>query len=300
MTGGPLGAIEAGGTKFVCAVGTGPDDVWERVRIDTAEPRDTLEAAIGFFAAGPPLDAIGIAAFGPLELRAGHPDYGHITTTPKPGWAGTDLVGPVRAALEVPVAIDTDVNAAGLGEWRWGAGQGLSNLVYLTVGTGIGGGAIVDGRPVTGLVHPEMGHVSVERLEGDAFPGVCPFHGDCFEGMASGPAIEARWGRRGEELGALTEQAVSVESHYLAAGIRNIVFTLAPQRVIVGGGVGRIPGLVEHANRRLVGLMAGYAVQPEHEAGFIVTPGLGEDSGIAGGFALARAAVGSDRRGGTP
>jgi fructokinase len=286
-----LGSIEAGGTKFVCAVGTGPDDIRDRVRIDTVRPEDTLGSVVEFFATGPPVAAVGIAAFGPLELRAHHPGYGHITTTPKPGWSGADLVGPVRMALDVPVAIDTDVNGAGLGEWRWGAGRGLDNVVYLTIGTGLGGGAIVGGRPVAGLVHPEMGHMSVERLEGDDFAGVCPFHGDCFEGMACGPAIEARWGRRGEELGELASEAIEIEAHYLAAGIRNLVYTLAPQRVIVGGGVGQIPGLVPLAQTKLIGLMAGYAVQPEHSARFVVTPELGDDAGIAGGFVLAESAL---------
>lgn len=285
-----LGAIEAGGTKFVCAVGTGPGDIRVRHRIDTVRPEDTLEAVIEFFAGQPALAGMGIAAFGPLELRPDHPRFGHITTTPKPGWEGADLVGPVAAALDVPVAIDTDVNAAGLGEWRWGAGRGLSNVVYLTVGTGLGGGAIVDGRAVTGLVHPEMGHVSVERLEGDRFPGVCPYHGDCLEGMACGPAIEARWGRPGPQLDELREQAIEVEAHYLAAGIRNIVYTLAPQRVIVGGGVGQMPGLVEVVQAKLERSMGGYAVQPEHAQRFVVTPELGDDAGIAGGFVLAETA----------
>ena len=285
------GSIEAGGTKFVCAVGTGPDDIRARERIDTVRPEDTLESVVEFFTAGEPVESVGIAAFGPHELRRDHAQYGHITTTPKPGWSGADLVGPIVAALDVPVAIDTDVNGAGLGEWKWGAGRGLSNLIYITIGTGLGGGAIVGGRPVNGLVHPEMGHITVERLDGDEFPGVCPYHGDCFEGMACGPSMERRWGRRGQELGELLPQAIEVEAHYVAAGLRNLVYTLAPERIILGGGVGQIEGLAQAVQERLIEMMAGYAVQPQHAEDFVVNPELGDDAGIAGGFVLAAQAL---------
>jgi fructokinase len=257
------------------------------VRIATTTPDQTVPAAVEFFRSHPPVRAIGIATFGPVELRRAHPGYGCITTTPKPGWSGADLVTPITSGLGVPVAIETDVTGAALGEWRWGAGRGLRNLVYFTVGTGIGGGALVDGRPVPGMVHPEMGHVLVARQSGDDFPGNCPFHGDCLEGMAAGPAIEARWGRRGEELGELTERAVTLEAAYLASGFRNVVYTLAPERIVLGGGVGSLPGLVERVNRALVEEMAGYAVQPEHHHGFVVAPGLGANAGAAGALALA-------------
>ncbi len=285
------GSIEAGGTKFVCAIGSGPDAIEARERIATVRPEGTLQEVLDFFERHDPVEAVGIASFGPLELRTGHPQYGHITSTPKPGWTGADLVGPIAAALEVPIALETDVNGAGLGEWRWGAGRGLDNLVYLTIGTGLGGGAIVGGRPVNGLVHPEMGHISVERLEGDDFPGVCPYHGDCFEGMACGPSLEKRWGRKGQELGDLLDEAIDVEAHYVAAGIRNLVYALAPQRVIVGGGVGQMPGLAEAVESKLLDMMNGYAVQPEHSDQFVVRPALGDDAGIAGGFVLAEQAA---------
>jgi fructokinase len=243
-----------------------------------------------FFARYEPIRSLGIASFGPLELRPSHPEFGHITRTPKPGWSGTDLVSPFTGELGVPVAIDTDVNGAALAEVRWGAARGLRNAVYLTVGTGVGGGAVIDGRPIAGLVHPEMGHVSISRLPGDDFEGVCPFHGDCFEGMASGPAIEARWGRPAEEVED-TDRMVEIEAATIAAGLRQIVYVLAPERVVLGGGVSKLPGLHERVNAALVEQMSDYAVMAGHRSGFVVPPGLGDDAGVAGALALAIAAT---------
>ena len=280
------GGIEGGGTKFVCAVGTGPGDISDRLRIPTTTPDETL-TAVGAYFAGHAVDAVGIASFGPVEIRPTHPDFGRITTTPKAGWEGADLIAAVTAARDVPVAIDTDVNGAALAEARWGAGSGRRSVLYVTVGTGLGGGAAIDGRTLRGLVHPEMGHVSVERLEGDSFAGVCPFHGDCLEGMASGTAMRRRWGRSASELGDDIDRAVAVESHYLAAGFRQFVYTLAPDVIVMGGGVSHLPGLHEATNERLVAMMSGYATQPEHRDGFVVPPGLGDDAGIAGALALA-------------
>lgn len=289
------GGIEAGGTKFVCVVGTGPDEIVAEARFPTTSPGETIAEAVRFFTEQVTVKALGIASFGPVELRLGHPRYGFITTTPKPGWADTDLVGAFQQALGVPVGFDTDVNGAALGEWRWGAGQGLANLIYVTVGTGIGGGALVNGQPLHGLIHPEMGHVTVRRQPGDDFAGSCPFHGDCLEGMASGPAIEARWGRRGEALSELTDQAVSLEAAYLASGFRNLVYALAPERMIVGGGVAGLPGLLAAVGTRLCEEMAGYAVTSAHGAGFVVAPALGARAGAAGALALAERASQADR-----
>lgn len=286
-----LGGIEAGGTKFVCVVGTGPDDIRERARIDTTTPDDTIGASIEFFRERGPVASIGIATFGPVELRRSSRRYGFITTTPKRGWQDADLAGRVQRGLGVPVAIETDVTGAALGEWRWGAGHGYRTVVYMTVGTGIGGGLLIDGKATPGLVHPEMGHVLVERQPGDEFAGNCPYHGDCLEGMAAGPAIEARWGRRGEDLGDLAEKAVALEAKYLASGFRNVVYTVAPERIILGGGVGAMPGLVEQVQEQLLLSMAGYAVLPEHRDGFVVPPGLGTNSGAAGALALAEGAL---------
>jgi fructokinase len=280
------GGIEAGGTKFVCAVGTGPDDIRDRVRIPTTTPQETLSQVAAYFAERP-VDAVGIATFGPVETRPEHEDYGTITTTPKPGWAGADLVGSVRGVLDVPVNIDTDVNGAAVAEARWGAGAGHSSVLYVTVGTGLGGGAAIDGRPIKGLVHPEMGHVSVERRSGDSFAGVCPYHGDCFEGMASGTSMRTRWDRPADELGSVFDEAFSIETHYLAAGFRQFVYTLAPDVIVMGGGVSHLPGIHAATNRKLIEMMAGYAIQPEHRDGFVMPPGLGDDSGIVGALALA-------------
>jgi fructokinase len=293
-----LGSIEAGGTKFVCAVGTGPDDVRTETRFPTEEPDATLQRAIAFFeGAGVEyggLAAIGIASFGPVELRRSRSDYGFITTTPKPGWSGTDVAGSVGRALDVPIGFDTDVNGAALGEARWGAAQGLHTFVYLTIGTGIGGGSVANGVVPHGLVHAEMGHVSVPRMEGDDFPGVCPFHGDCFEGMAAGPAINARWRRPAETLeGSDLERAIEIEAHYVAQGLRNIVYTIAPERIIVGGGVPKMPRIFPAIRRSLAATLSGYPGLPEQaDEGFVVPPALGDHAGIAGGFVLAEMAAG--------
>ncbi len=280
------GGIEAGGTKFVCVVGNGPDGIVERQRVETTDPSTTLAECLEFFDRQSAIRALGIASFGPLELRPSHPDFGHITKTPKPGWNRADLLGPFADRLGVPVAIDTDVNGAALAEVRWGAAKGLRNAVYVTVGTGVGGGAVIDGRPVSGLVHPEMGHVSIPRLPNDEFPGICPFHGDCFEGLACGPAIEARWGRPAEAVEDV-ESLVDMEAATIAAGFRQIVYVLAPERIVLGGGVSKLPRIHEKVNAALVDQMSDYAVMAEHQSGFVVPPGLGDDSGVAGALALA-------------
>jgi fructokinase len=291
-----LGGIEAGGTKFVCVVGSGPDEIVAEARFPTGKPHETLASAIGFYEefvrSGGTLDALGIAAFGPVELRRSSPEYGSITTTPKPGWSGTDLIGPVRAALGVPVGFDTDVNGAALAEGRWGAARGLDDFVYLTVGTGIGGGAVAGGRLVHGYVHPEMGHVSVPRRPGDDYPGHCPFHGDCLEGMASGSAIAARWGRPAETLPPdELRRAVELEAAYLAAGIRNFVYTLAPQRIVIGGGASRLPDLFPLVRRELARTLRGYPGLPAHEGDeFVVPAALGQTAGPAGALLLAELA----------
>ena len=200
------GAIEAGGTKFVCAVGTGPDDLRAEARFPTTTPAETLDRTISFFLEqqtrlGEPVAALGVGSFGPVDPNPASPTFGYITTTPKPGWANTDVVGALRRVFPVPVGFDTDVNAAALGEFRWGAAQGLDTFIYLTIGTGLGGGGMVGGRLIHGLVHPEMGHIRIPHdWAADPFPGACPYHGDCFEGLAAGPALEQRWQQRGETL----------------------------------------------------------------------------------------------------
>lgn len=290
-----FGAIEAGGTKVVCLVGSAPDQIEAQARIPTGEPASTLAEVVAFFtdAVEGPLDAVGIASFGPLELRPTSPWYGHITTSPKQGWSYVDIVGPIRVALGVPVGLHTDVAGAALGERRWGAARDLDTFVYLTVGTGVGAAAVVGGRVASGLVHAEMGHIGVPRQPGDDFPGNCPFHGDCLEGMAGGAAVASRWGRPAEQLtGTRLQQAVEWEAAYLAAGLRTIVYTIAPQRIIIGGSVPALPGLFPSLRVRLAETLAGYPGLPEHSApDFVVPAGLGALAGPAGAFVLAEAAL---------
>lgn len=293
-----FGAVEAGGTKFVCAIGSGPDDVRATTRFPTTTPAETLARTIAFFRAyqqqGGTLAAIGIGSFGPIDPDPHSPTYGLITATPKPGWANTDIVGAIHTALGVPVAFDTDVNAAVLGEARWGAAQGLDNAVYLTIGTGIGGGALVNGRLVHGLVHPEMGHMRLPRdpLQ-DPFGGVCPYHGDCWEGLASGPALAARWGRPAEELPP-DHPAWPLQARYLALALVNIICVLSPQRIILGGGVMQQQQLFPLIRHETQTLLNGYIRSPALSAElehYIVPPGLGGRSGQLGALALAQQAV---------
>jgi fructokinase len=295
-----LGAVEAGGTKFVCIVGTGPGDVRARLRLATTTPAETLGRTFDFFreaaAAHGPLHAVGIGSFGPVDLEPTSPAYGRITTTPKPGWAGVDVVGAARVALGVPIGFDTDVNAAALGEWRWGAAQGLRTIAYLTVGTGIGGGALIDGRPMHGLLHPEMGHTFVPHdRAADPYGGCCPFHGDCLEGLASGPSMQARWGVPADAL-APDHPAWALEANYLAYAVANIVLTLSPQRVVLGGGVMTGSHLLSLVRARVAIALAGYVQAPELGNGldrYVVAPGLGADSGVMGGLVLAEQAAGA-------
>jgi fructokinase len=291
------GAVEGGGTKFVCAVGHDPEHIVARTRIDTTTPDETLGRVAAFLAgaaAGRPLAAVGVACFGPLELDPRSPRAGSMLATPKPGWSGAPIVAPLRDRLGVPVRLDTDVNGAALAEWRWGVGQGRDPLLYLTVGTGIGGGVVINGRPLHGLLHPEMGHLLLPRLafaDGtpDTFAGVCPFHGACLEGLAAGPAIQAR-------LGLPPEQAPDhhpvweLEAGYLALALAAYVLILSPQRLIVGGGVLQQGDLLPRVRRRLREALAGYVDRPEVTTAlddYVVAPHFGQDAGLAGAFALA-------------
>ena len=289
-----VGGLEAGGTKFVCAVGTGPDDIRAEARFATTTPEQTIRRAVDFFtevAARTPLAAIGIASFGPLDLDRRSATFGFITTTPKAGWQDVDLVSPL-AALGAVVAIDTDVNAAALAEHRWGAARGAGSAVYVTVGSGIGGGAVIDGRPVHGLVHPEMGHLRLPHDRArDPFPGTCPHHGDCWEGLASGPALAARWGQPAETLPD-DHPAWDLEAHYLALGLANVILTLSPERVVLGGGVMARPGLAALVRQKLGDLVGGYLRTPMLAAridDYVVPPALGDRAGVLGALALAGA-----------
>lgn len=290
-----LAGVETGGTTVVCAVGDAGGRILDERRLPTRGPSETLAAAVDALRAmgrrAGPIAAVGVGAFGPLDLRPG-PGHGRLLTTPKPGWSGADLVAPFREGLGVPVAIDTDVAAAALAEGRWGAARGLATFAYVTVGTGVGAGVVVDGRPLHGLVHPELGHVAVPRAPGDDFPGVCPFHGDCLEGMASGPALAARWGAAAEDLrGALRERAIATEAHYLAHGVRTLVYAVAPERVVLGGGVCRLDGLVARVRACLGPALAGYPGLAEHaDEAFVQPAALGREAGARGTLLLAASA----------
>jgi fructokinase len=287
------GGIEAGGTKWVCATGSGPDDIEELITFPTTQPEETIARATEFFAGNGSIAAIGVGSFGPIDVKRSSPTWGRITTTPKHGWADTDLVAALKAKLDLPLAFDTDVNAAALGEHRWGAAVGLETFCYITVGTGIGGGGLVNGKLMHGLLHPEFGHMRIPHDRArDPFDGVCPYHGDCFEGLASGDAIHARWGRRPEQLS--DERVWKLEADYLALGLLNVVCTLSPQRIVVGGGVMHEPSLLPLVRRRVGELASGYFGAPElGEAidDYIVAPSLGDRAGVLGALELARLAV---------
>jgi len=293
-----VGGIEAGGTKFVCAVGAPPDDIRAETRFSTAAPEDTLARAIAFFreaaAEHGPIAALGIASFGPIDRRPESTNWGRITSTPKPGWQGIDVAGPLAKALGCPIAFETDVTGAAIGEGLHGAARGLSDFAYVTIGTGIGGGVVAGGRPVNGLIHPELGHIRPARTRHDSdFKGICPFHGDCLEGLASGPAIEARWGRPAAEL-APEHPAWEVEADYLAQMCATLVFLMSPERIILGGGVMAQAHLFERIHERTAALVGGYL---DHErlcggaGAYISPPALGGRAGVVGALAMAEALV---------
>ena len=285
------GGIEAGGTKFVCGTGNEHGELLAKTRFPTTSPDETINRSIDFFRQNEPVAAIGIASFGPVDLQPDSPTYGHITTTPKPGWNNIDLLGSIQAAFNVPVRFDTDANGAALGEHRWGAARELDTFIYLTVGTGIGGGGMVGGRLIHGALHPEMGHIRIPHdREVDPFEGICPFHGDCLEGLACGPAIEARWGQRGETLSP-DHPAWKLESYYLALGLTLFIYTLSPQRIIIGGGVMQQPELYPMIREEVQRILNRYLQIPailEQIDSYIVPPVLGSQAGVLGAIALAQ------------
>jgi fructokinase len=279
------GGIETGGSKWECAIGTGPDDLRATETIATRTPAETIGRVIEFFEREGPVAAVGIGSFGPIDRHPESATWGYITSTPKPGWAHTDVAPEIRRRLQVPVAFDTDVNAAALGEHRWGAAQGLDTFSYITVGTGIGGGGMVGGDLLHGLVHPEVGHLRIPHdRDHDPFDGVCPFHGDCLEGLASSRAIEARWRRRPEELDR-DEQVWKLQAHYLALGLVSVISVLSPERILLGGGVMGQPVLLPLVQEEVARLMNGY-----QQAGTIMPPALAPRSGVLGAIALAETA----------
>jgi fructokinase len=285
-----LGGVETGGTWCVCAIGIGPDELVAREQFRTGEPEETIARIGDFFADGPRIAALGVGSFGPVDPDPNSPTWGYVTTTPKPGWQQTPLAPRLRERLGVPVVFDNDVNAAAVGEHRWGAGDGMASLCYLTVGTGIGAGLLIGGRPWHGLIHPEVGHIRIPHDRArDAFDGICPVHGDCWEGLAAGGAIEQRWEADPRELPD-EHPAWELEAEYLALGILSIVLVASPERLIVGGGVMERAGLLGELRRRLPDLLDGYLQTPllaERIDEYLVAPQLDDSAGVLGAIALA-------------
>ncbi len=288
------GGIEAGGTKFVCMAAGGPDHIVQEIRFPTTTPEETLQRSVEFFRPfvdSGQIKSIGVGCFGPLDLDPRSPTYGHIMSTPKPHWSNADVLGTLRRALDVKIAFDMDVNVAGLGEHIWGASRGLDPSLYLTIGTGIGGGYIKDGRAVIGMMNLEMGHVRIPHDRGlDPFNGNCPFHGDCFEGLANGPAIEKRLGVKGADVPE-NDAFWDIEAEYIASALMNFILTLSPRRIILGGGVMQREYLFPKVRQRVQKLLNGYVVHKNLLGdidNYIVPPALGNRSGSLGAVALAR------------
>jgi fructokinase len=284
------GGMEGGGTKFVCAVGTGPDEIIAETRFPTTTPEETLEQAIAFFKKYK-LAGIGLAPFGPLDLNPASPGYGSITATPKPGWSNANILGTFRKQFDLPMAFDLDVNAAAFGEFTWvPENQGLESLVYFTIGTGIGAGILIDGKVVHGLTHPEAGHVQLPHdRQKDPFAGVCPFHGDCFEGLANGPAIAKRWGLVAQSL-PVNHPAWELEATYIAEALSATIYLVSPQRIVLGGGVMEQSQLFPLIRQKVCENLNSYIASPVITAGmdeYIVAPSLGKRSGILGAMAMA-------------
>ena len=284
------GGVETGGTWCVCALGSGPGELLAEEQFPTASPPETLERIIDFFRAQPTPAAIGVGSFGPVDADPDSPSWGQVTTTPKPGWQRTAVASVIRDRLGVPVAFDTDVNAAALGEHRWGAGREVGSLCYLTVGTGIGAGLVIGGRPLRGLVHPEVGHLRIPHdRQRDPFPGSCPAHGDCWEGLASGSALAERWSASPADLPD-EHPAWRLEADYVALGLLSIVCVASPERIVVGGGVMDRRLLLPMVRERLRDLLAGYLDTPmlgERIDDYLVAPALGDRAGVLGAIALA-------------
>jgi fructokinase len=291
-----FGAIEAGGTKVICGWSDESGNILSECNIPTTKPPEVIEKITEFFAAVSDSGRIqpvgfGIGTFGPVNLNEKSASYGTILNTPKTEWIGANFLVPVRKLFpKTPIVVETDVNAAALGERRWGAAQGLDDLVYFTVGTGIGAGIICHGKPIHGLAHPEVGHIRIPRSEEDrrAFPGICEKHGDCLEGIASGKALQARWGKPSEELSE-DHEAWEIETDALAWACLNMIVTVSPRRIIIGGGVSQASWIFPKIRQKVVFQLNGYVDVPEITERideFIVPPLLGQAAGLKGALAL--------------
>lgn len=284
-----LGSIEAGGTKFVCAIGTEEGEILDRITIPTRTPNETIPEVIQFFRKEK-ISALGIGSFGPIDVKKESPTYGNILNTPKLAWQNYPFLETMQNALQVPIGFTTDVNAAALGEYVFGAAKNLQSCLYITIGTGIGAGAVFQGELLEGLSHPEMGHIIVRKHPDDSFEGVCPYHHDCLEGLASGPAIEKRWGKKGAELSDV-KKVWELEAYYIAQALVQYIMILMPEKIIIGGGVSNQTSIFPLIHQQVKELLNGYFTHPllnDNIVDYIVKPGLNGDAGIIGGLVLAK------------
>lgn len=282
-----IGAIEAGGTKMVCGIGNENGELLDRISIPTTDPDTTLTKIIEYFK-DKDIKALGIGSFGPVDLNPKSETYGYITSTPKPGWKNTNIVGTFKKALNVPVGIDTDVNGAIYGEVTYGAAKGVDSAIYITIGTGVGVGVYYEGKLMHGLVHPEAGHILLMRHPQDKYKGKCPYHDNCMEGLASGPAIEERFGKPGIEL-ADRPEVWELESYYIALAITNYILCYSPQKIILWGGVMHQENMFSMIRTKVKEMLGGYVASDIFEgdlSDYIIAPGLGENPGILGALKL--------------
>lgn len=288
--------IEGGGTKFICAYGSGPENLKGRTVIRTESPATTMKSLIEYIRevnAHTPIAGIGASIFGPLDLNRSSPTYGYVTSTPKKEWRNFNFLGEFKQAFSCPVGFDTDVNAAAISEYRWGAAKNLSDMLYLTVGTGIGGGAIVNHQLVHGAMHPEMGHIFIAQDKNDPFSGVCGFHGNCLEGLASGPSLKERWQVKSALDLPEDHPGWELEAGYLGMALANYSLILSPKKIVIGGGVMRQDHLLPKIHRRFIQHLNGYLQNPtiiNDVKNYIVKPGLEENAGVLGAIAIAELA----------
>lgn len=282
-----LGALEAGGTKMVCAVGNENGEIFERISIPTETPDITMPKIIDYFK-DKEIEALGVGCFGPIDLNRSSETYGYITTTPKLAWANYNIVGVLKDALHIPVGFDTDVNGSALGEATWGITKGLENSMYITIGTGIGAGVISNGKLLHGMLHPEAGHVLLRKHPDDTYEGKCPYHKTCLEGLAAGPAIEARWGKKGVEL-ADKKEVWEMEAYYIAQALVDYIVILSPQRIVLGGGVMHQEQMMPLVRQQVKEQLNAYIRTKELEdlESYIVLPSLDDNQGIMGALKLA-------------
>lgn len=287
-----LGALEAGGTKFVVAIGDENGNIIEKDSFPTTTPEETIEKVYNFFD-GKYIDALGVGCFGPVDLNLDSPTYGYITNTPKIAWANYNIIGALKKRYDVPIWFDTDVNGAVLGEVEFGCAKNLKNVLYFTIGTGVGGGAFVEGKLVHGLLHPEMGHLRMLIREDDNWEGICPYHKGCFEGLACGPAVETRWGKKGYELSE-NHPAWDLEAYYIGQALSSFILTLSPEKIILGGGIMHQKQLFSMIHKYVQEFLNGYVksekINTDKIKEYIVYPELGDNAGICGAIALAKLA----------